>query len=117
MLANLYLVVDSIKYKLRFFFDCGSGICVWAENEIAQKKYGYPVANDMLPISKALANELDSLVIEYDDSIDWEYPPNPSPWTEEQIIDFSNRVNVAYIELCKELGPNYEVKKEFDDCI
>jgi len=100
-----------MKYIFRFFFDYGSGVCIWAANEIAEKKFGYPVLSDELPISKALIDELDSLVIEYDDSLDWDNPPD-SPWTEEQFINFDNRANIAYIKLCKELGPNYEIKNE-----
>jgi len=107
-----------MKHKLRFFFDYGSGICIWAGNITTERKFGnYPIENYALPITKDLINELNNLVIEYDSSLDWGYPPNPSPWTKEHKIDFSNRANMAYTKLCNELGSSYEVKNEFDGCI
>ncbi|MCL2213144.1 MAG: hypothetical protein FWB93_04870 [Oscillospiraceae bacterium] len=100
-------------YELRFFFDSG-GACVWTKNENAREKFGcYPIENNTLPISVSLVDELNALVEEYATSIDWDYPPAPSPWTEEQKKEFSEKVNLAYVKLCKELGQDYIVINEF----
>ena len=43
------------KYKLKFMFDWGSGVCLWSDNESAREKFGdYPVFCSDLPVSKDL---------------------------------------------------------------
>jgi len=107
-----------MKYQLRFFFDYGSGVCIWAGNEHAQKKFeSYPIESNILPISKTLKNELDCLIVEYDSSLNWDDPSNPSPWTKEQKNDFSSRADIIYVKLENELGSKYELKNEFKGCI
>ncbi|HOE43498.1 MAG TPA: hypothetical protein PLB25_17990 [Rhodoferax sp.] len=40
--------------KLRYFFDAGSGVCLWAGDDEVQVRYDYPVGLDILPISETL---------------------------------------------------------------
>ena len=104
------------KYMLRFWFEHG-GTCIWGMNDNAQEKYGYAIENSELPISKALIGELNALESEYTTYLDWEYPPNQSPWTEEQKTVFLSRANMAYEKLKCELGSDYDVKNEAHRCV
>jgi hypothetical protein len=54
---------------------------------------------------------------EYRGYLDWDYPPNPSPWTQKQKQDFKKRANLAYRKLTTELGSDYEVINELDRCV
>ena len=101
---------------LRFWFEHG-GICIWGINDNAQEKYGYAIENSELPISKTLIVELNTLESEYATYLDWEYPPNPSPWTEDEKADFLNRANIAYEKLKCELGSDYDVENEAYRCV
>jgi hypothetical protein len=40
------------RYKLRYFFELG-GDCLWAANDAAMEKFGYPVFLDDLPLTDA----------------------------------------------------------------
>ena len=104
-----------IKYILKYWFEYG-GICLWSVNDSAKNKFGYAIDNDKLPVSKSLINELYALEEEYQSSLDWEYPPDPSPWTLEQKQDFKNRANLTYLKLLSELGSDFEVINEIDNC-
>lgn len=104
------------RYILRYWFEHG-GICLWSVNENAKNKFGYPIDNDKLPVSKDLIDELYALEKEYHSYLDWDYPPNPSPWTIEQKYNFKNRANAAYWRLLSELGSDFEIINEIDSCL
>jgi hypothetical protein len=104
------------KYILKYWFE-HEGICLWSANDNARSKYGYPIDNDKLPISKNLIDELYALEEEYHGYLDWDYPPNLSPWTAEQKQDFKNRANDKYFKLVSELGSDFEVINQIDNCI
>jgi len=87
------------KQKLRFSIDYGC--CLWGNDG--------GISNNSLPISNSLTKELDDLLEEFDTSLDWNYPPDPSPWTKEQFIEFFDRAAMAYQKLQSELGSDYEI--------
>lgn len=93
------------------------GTCLWSVNDLAKSKFDYAIANEKLPISKPLIEELYSLEEEYHGYLDWEYPPNPSLWTENQKSYFRNRANDAYLKLLSELGNDFEVINDIDRCV
>lgn len=104
------------KYILKYWFEHG-GTCLWSTNDLAKNKFDYAIANEKLPISKSLIKELYALEEEYHGYLDWEYPPNPSPWTENQKSDFKYRANKVYHKLLSELGIEYEIINEIDRCV
>ncbi|WP_160680562.1 hypothetical protein [Clostridium sp. C8-1-8] len=104
------------KYVLRYWFEHG-GTCLWSVSENAKNKFGYPIDNSKLPISIDLINELYELEKEYHSFLDWDYPPNPSPWTIEQKHIFKDRANNAYLKLLSELGSNFEIINDIDNCL
>lgn len=96
-------------YRLRFFFDAGSGVCLWAANDAARSRFGYAVDAEQLPIPAPLAERLASLIAEYDRSIDWSHPPGPSPWDAQQKTQFQRDAMRAVELLAEALGADYEV--------
>lgn len=46
-------------YLLRFFFEYG-GPCLWAANDEARERFGYPVELSDLPIPEDLRRELEA---------------------------------------------------------
>ncbi|SFC97177.1 hypothetical protein [Clostridium uliginosum] len=86
------------KYVLRYCFELG-GTCLWSVNDNAKNKFDYPIDNDELPVSKNIVDELYALEEEYHGYIDWNYPPNPSPWTTKQKLDLKKRANMVYLKL------------------
>ncbi|MFC4518301.1 hypothetical protein [Streptomyces ehimensis] len=72
--------------------------------------YGSPCELERLPISTATRTELARLCEWYQSSIDWEYPPDPSPWPEEQWTSFKQQADVALDALRRELGDDWTVE-------
>ena len=104
------------KYIIRFWFEHG-GICLWGKGDATQEKYGYAIENTALPISSKLANKLIDLEEEYSTCLNWDYPPGPSLWTEEQKSDFKKRATTVFNKMQIELGSDYELLNELDSCI
>ena len=91
--------------ELRFFFDAGSGALLWPG----------PADLEELPISAELRAELDRLAVEYDESLNWDYPPDPGPWREARCLRFNADVRAALARLRAELGPGWEIEDGFDE--
>ena len=104
------------KYQLRFWFEHGGG-CIWGMNYEATQKYGYMIKGESLFISDNLISELITLENEYATYLDWAYPPNPSPWTEEHKIDFFDKATSIYEKLKDELGADFDITNGISQCI
>lgn len=111
---NQRLVVEArlAKFVFRYFFDVGSGVCLWSGNDFARRQYGYPVDHTTLPLSQNLKIKAWYLVAWFDTSINWEYPLDPSPWSAEERKRFSTVSSQFLSQLCKELGAEYEIIDE-----
>ena len=92
-------------YELRFFFDFGSGICLWSKNEAARVEYGYPVDHQKLPISENTKRWLDHLIAWYDIGLDWDNVPNQNElWTLKEAQNFEAAVAKGYQLLLHDLS-------------
>jgi hypothetical protein len=97
-------------YRLRFFFDMGSGICLWSGNEAAGQRYDYPVEPRTLPLQETTIREMERLITWYDQWMDWDHAPQPHPSWDEAA--FTAAARPLLDKLRRELGPNYEVVDE-----
>ncbi|MFS2002023.1 hypothetical protein ACEN9F_00225 [Duganella sp. CT11-25] len=96
-------------FKLRYFFDPGSGICLWSENELAIDKFGYAVELDSLEISSALKSQAEELIVRFDTSIGWNYPSDPSPWSDKERQRFETDSASLLQSLQECLGDVFEI--------
>ncbi|MGD3108649.1 hypothetical protein [Streptomyces sp. YGL11-2] len=97
-----------MPYHLRFFFEAGvADTPLWPHD--VDSPYGYPCELERLPISPTTRTELTRLCERYQSSIDWEYPPGPSPWTKEQERLFHQQADAALESLRRELGNGWTV--------
>ncbi|MEU3735662.1 hypothetical protein AB0E78_01125 [Streptomyces sp. NPDC032198] len=97
-------------HHLRFFFEAGVDTPLWPEDMAGP--YGYPCELERLPITPALRTELARLSQRYQSSIDWDHPPNPSPWSDEELQLFKQQAHAAPEALRRELGTGWTVRDE-----
>ncbi|MFF3113995.1 hypothetical protein ACFVSN_33005 [Kitasatospora sp. NPDC057904] len=97
--------------RLRYFFEAGVDVPLWPDD--VDSPYGHPIELDRLPIGAALAAELGGLSDWFQSSIDWDYPPDPSPWPAEEKARFNARARAALDALRRELGAGWEVEDRF----
>lgn len=98
-------------YVLRFFFDYG-GTCLWAANEPARERFGYPVELSELPIPDDLRHELRLAGKRFDTSLDRDNPAGPTPWTKEESEQFVALTGRLLDRLRVALGPSFEIRDE-----
>lgn len=96
----------------RFFFDAGSGTLLWAAPE-DQAEWGYPIDLDRLPVAPQLRAELVALVDRYDTSLNWDYPPDPGPWSDTENQQFNADVHRVLALLRAALGPAWDIRDEY----
>ncbi|WP_246530909.1 hypothetical protein [Streptomyces bathyalis] len=97
----------------RFFFDPGSGGVLWIDDPQGQQAWGNPTNLNRLPISSALREELARLIAWFDTSLNWEYPPDPGPWREDECGRFNIAAHSALARLRGELGPRWQITDGF----
>jgi hypothetical protein len=101
--------------KLRYLFDPGSGVCLWAADDEAKRAFGYRVELEQLPLSQEVLELGEQLIILFDTSIDWRYPPRPSPWSSVEQESFRVASQQFYKRLVSELGKRFEIVDETDE--
>jgi hypothetical protein len=99
-------------YRLRYFFDPGGGICLWSGNDAAQDRFGYPVDARSLPLPENTWRRVAHLCSWYDTSIDWNYPPDPSPWDASERKRFNAEAQKLLASLRHQLGADFEIADE-----
>lgn len=93
-------------YAMTFWFEHG-GECFWAQNETTVAKYDYCVDYVLLPLADELKARLAAMEEEYYTYLDWDYPPDPSPWTAAHKADFIKRAAAIFTEIQTQLGLDY----------
>jgi hypothetical protein len=106
--------------RLRFFFDAGSGVCLWAQDAEAKARFGYPVESRDLDIPDDLRAEIEQLVTDYDDTFPWDDPGSGSIVEPERTMSgyeenppFATRVRALLPKLRAEL-PGIEVESDWE---
>ena len=98
-------------YQLRFFFDWGAG-CLWAGDKATTDRFGYgPLESppSPLPISDSLLTQCEALSRWHDTALNWEYPPDPGPWRQDECDRFNLAVRALLEELRRCLQPDFEI--------
>jgi hypothetical protein len=79
---------DAILYHLRYSLEPGAGVCLWSNDAITDATFGCAVDLDSVPITPLLRERGEALMARFDTSIDWNYPPDPSPWSTQERARF-----------------------------
>ena len=100
------------KHHLRYFFDPRAGICLWSSNDAARQTFDYPFDARDLSLPETTQRRLLFFAAWYDTSIDWNYPPDPSPWDEAERQRFNTEVQRRLATLRVQLGPDFEIEDQ-----
>ncbi|WP_240221588.1 hypothetical protein [Rheinheimera hassiensis] len=95
-------------YKVRLMFEWGGG-CIWCGNDAALEKFDVGPIEEKISLSEATLQELDILSTWHDKALNWEYPPDPSPWSQAEFKEFEAAALAMRAKLQAELGPGFEV--------
>src|SRR5665213_916835 len=96
-------------YQLRFFFEWGVDSCLWPTTKEAWDVFDNPADLERLPLSSETTAQVRHLCTWYQGALNWEYPPDPGPWRQEECDRF-NCASASLLEaLRRELGERFEV--------
>ena len=98
------------RYEFRYFFDPGSGTCLWSANAMAREKFGYAVELDFLDLPSDVVSRASEVLNIFDSSIDWHDPTANSPWPQTQRDQFIVAADELLDSLREALGPDFEVR-------
>lgn len=102
--------IERPKYVLRFWFEWLSGTAFWPANDAACARFGVgPIRPEELPLTAETQQQVRTIAAWHDKSLNWEYPPHPGPWREDECARFNTAVSALYALAAQELGASYEV--------
>jgi hypothetical protein len=99
------------RYRVRLMFEWGGG-CLWCGNDDARERFGVGYIEGKLPLSTQTRQRLEELSAWHDQSLNWDYPPLPGPWTPEEYERFDAAAHEILERIRSELGPEFEVVYE-----
>jgi hypothetical protein len=99
-------------YRLHFFFDPGSGICLWSDNDAARERFDYPVALRDLPLPESVRRRGYFVMAWYDTFADWDNSPEPTKWRQREWGAFTDAAQEFLTLLRERLWPDFELVDE-----
>jgi hypothetical protein len=95
-------------YTIELMFEWGGGT-LWAANEAARSRYDVGALDDVLPLLEKTRGRLEELSVWHDTSLNWDYPPDPGPWSEEEYARFAAAAEEIRAGVQAELGADHAV--------
>ena len=95
-------------FAVRLMFEWGGG-CLWCGNDDACDAFDVGLVEEQLPLSTATRQRLIELTAWHDSALDWEYPPDRSPWSVEERVQFERAAAEVLTVIRLELGSEFEV--------
>ena len=100
------------QYRFRYFFDTGSGICLWSDNDAARRRFGYAVDVENLPLPESVCRRSVFVTSWYDTFMDWENAPEPSPWAAREESAFKFAAQELLLLFREHLSQDFEIIDE-----
>ena len=97
------------KYRIRFFFELGVTAYLWAGDDFTLDTFDVGPIEDKLPLSDEIRQRAEEISDWYQTSVDWDYPPAPTPWSEEECDQFRIIAREFFEDLQQELGDDFEL--------
>jgi hypothetical protein len=96
------------EYHLNLMFEWKGG-CLWCGNDAARQKFDVGPVEEKLPLSAQTLNELVDLSTWHDTALNWAYPPDPGPWSNEEYQRFELSALAILSTIRNELGHNFQI--------
>jgi hypothetical protein len=96
------------RFVVRLMFEWGGG-CLWCGNDAALERFDVGPIEARLPLTPGTRRRLQELSAWHDGALNWDYPPDPSPWSAGERERFEQAAGEALSAVRAELGPEFEV--------
>lgn len=98
--------------RFRYYFEPGSGNCLWPDDEEAIQTYDYTVELEDLPLSEETIAMGRQVMNRFDNAQDWTHFTNPLAYSEEEKRGIKDDSDRFFARVVAELGPGYEIINE-----
>jgi hypothetical protein len=107
------MFMAAAKYRLRFFFDTGAGVCLWPGNDAAREKYDDAIDPRSLPLPEETIEDVERVTAWFDHWMDWANAPAPNPdWDEAENARWEAAARQVLDKLRRQLAPEHEIIDE-----
>ena len=104
------------SHRIRFFYDWGLDTPFWCGKDAALEKFDVgPIDPELLGLTPATTRPLQDLGSWHDTALNWDYPPDPGPWRQDECERFRTTLECILEKVPGELGADYELVDEPSD--
>jgi hypothetical protein len=96
------------KYRFNFWIEWCSGY-LWAADDYTCSVFGCGSHENRVPMSDALRKRGDELAEWFQTFLNWDYPPDPGLWRQDECDRFKVAARAFFEDLKAELGEDYEL--------
>jgi hypothetical protein len=100
--------MEAPKFQLTLMFEWGGG-SLWCLNDAASKRFDVGPVEDRVGLTPQIKGRLHQLTEWHDTALNWEYPPDPGPWTKQEYDAFDVAALNVLGEIKSCLGPEFRV--------
>ena len=103
-------------YIIRYWFDWRAG-CFWSANDETRERFGYPIVPVALPLSAGTLKRVNALTDWHDQTLNWDYPPDPGPWRQDECDRFHQAAKDLLEIVRQELEEEFEIIDSFVEMV
>jgi hypothetical protein len=99
-------------WVFRYWFEYSGGTALWANDDATRAEFSGGVswvAPERLPLSREVVARIHELQEWFDRSLNWDYPPDPGPWRQDECDRFNRAARELYDAITRELGSTFVV--------
>lgn len=97
--------------RIRLMFEWGGG-ALWCGNDVASARFCAGPIEESLPLSLETLARINTFSTWHDTSLNWDYPPDPGPWSAAEYSRFDEAVMDLLTVIQRELGGAFVVVYE-----
>lgn len=102
-------MTEKPKCRVNFWFEWGPPAYLWTADAYAIDQLGIGPLQDRLPLSDELRKRGEKLSDWFQGSLNWDYPPDPGPWRQEECERFKIAARAFFADLQQEIGAQYDL--------
>lgn len=96
------------RFRIRLMFEWGGG-ALWCGNDAALARFSVGSIEEKLLLSPTTLERLGEMTRWHDTALNWDYPPDPGPWTVADYKKFDDAAEALLGAIQQELGAGFEV--------
>lgn len=97
------------RFTIRYYFEYMAVTCLWGADDVTREQFGVNINPEDLPLSEQTKDDIRAMSVRWQESLDWDAPADPSPWSEDDFAMFFKDSESLFQQIRAELDDEFEL--------